>query len=98
MTLLDKDDVEELAGLAQLSLSEEEKEKFAGELNNVVDYVNKILRVDTEGVEPTYYPQPRDNVFREDKDTSSDRREELMREAPEKEEGHFRVPGVGQQD
>ncbi|SDL85707.1 aspartyl/glutamyl-tRNA(Asn/Gln) amidotransferase subunit C [Halarsenatibacter silvermanii] len=96
--MIDRDDVEDLARLAKLELSEAEKEQFAGELKDVVDYVNKILEIDTEGVKPTYYPQPRENVVREDEVTNEDRRDEMLEEAPEKTEGQFRVPGIGKQD
>jgi len=97
ITLIDRDDVEELAELAHLELSESEKEQFAEELNDVVEYVNRILEIDTGDVEPTYYPQPRENVLREDEVTNEDRREELMNEAPDSAEGQYRVPGMGQQ-
>ncbi len=96
--MIDRDDVEDLARLAKLELSEAEKEQFAGELKDVVDYVNKILEIDTGGVQPTYYPQPRENVVREDEVTNEDRRDEMLEEAPEKTRGQFRVPGIGKQD
>ncbi len=96
--MIDKNDVEELASLAQLELEDEEKSRFSQELNDIVDYINQILEVDTEGVKPTYYPQPQENVLREDKAENQERREELMDEAPESIKGQYRVPGIGQQD
>lgn len=96
--MIDKNDVEELANLAQLELNEDEKDQFSRELNDVVEYINQILEVDTEGVEPTYYPRPQENVLREDRVVNQDRREELMNEAPESIKGQYRVPGVGQQE
>ncbi len=96
--MIDKSDVEDLAKLAQLELKEEEKAQFARELNDVVDYINQILQVDTEGVEPTYYPQPRENVLREDKVTNQENREQMMEEAPDSIKGQYRVPGIGQQE
>ncbi len=87
-------DVEHVAKLARLELTEEEKEKFTGQLGAVLEYVNQMNEVDTSNVEPMAHAIDFSNVMREDKVYYEQTKEELMSNAPYEENGFFRVPKI----
>lgn len=88
-------DVEHVAKLARLELSEEEKEKFTRQLGDVLKYVEQMNEVDTANVKPMAHAFDIVNVMREDKVVYEQTKEELMKNAPEEENGFFRVPKIG---
>ncbi|NLJ83786.1 MAG: Asp-tRNA(Asn)/Glu-tRNA(Gln) amidotransferase subunit GatC [Halanaerobiaceae bacterium] len=92
--MLEKKDIERLADMASMKISASEADKFAGQLNEILQYVEKIKEVDTEGVMPTLYPVSLENVFREDKVEPSLAREKVLANAPEEKDGQFRVPRI----
>lgn len=87
-------DVEYLAHLARIQLSAEEIRRFAGELSEILGYVEKLKRVDTEGVAPTSHVLPLANVFREDQTRPSLAPGEALANAPDPEGPFFRVPKI----
>jgi len=87
-------DVEHVANLARLDLSEAEKEQFAGQLNAILKYAEKLNELDTDGIEPTSHVLPLANVMREDAEKPSWPIEKVLRNAPEAEDDHFKVPAV----
>lgn len=87
-------DVEYLAHLARIQLSAEEIQRFAGELNEILGYVEKLKSVSTEGVPPTSHVLSLTNVFREDRMLPSLTPEEALAGAPDKEGPFFRVPKI----
>lgn len=87
-------DVEHVAKLARLALTDEEKETFTEQLNAILKYAEKLNELDTEGVEPTTHVLPVRNVMREDVTRPSWPLEETLKNAPEEEDGQFRVPAV----
>lgn len=87
-------DVEQVANLARLSFSDKEKEDFAEKLNAIVEYVEKLSEVNVEGVEPTYHVLPLLNVLREDETKPSMEREKVLKNAPEAQNGCFKVPKI----
>jgi aspartyl-tRNA(Asn)/glutamyl-tRNA(Gln) amidotransferase subunit C len=89
-----KMDIEKVAKLARLVLSEEEKRTFGDQLEQILTYMEQLNRLDTTGVEPTSHAIPIHNVFREDETRPSFPREEVMEITPEEEDGHFRVPRI----
>ncbi len=89
-----KMDIEKVARLARLELSEEERETFGNQLEQVLTYMEQLNRLDTTGVEPTSHAIPIYNVFREDEVKSSISQEEVLAIAPDEEEGHFKVPKI----
>ncbi|MCK4777563.1 MAG: Asp-tRNA(Asn)/Glu-tRNA(Gln) amidotransferase subunit GatC [Actinomycetia bacterium] len=91
---LTKKDVEHIALLARLALTEEEKEKFREQLSQVLDHADKIAQLDTKNIIPTSHVLPIENVFREDKETECFSKEEALSNAPEKEDGAFVVPKI----
>ncbi|MBU4154397.1 MAG: Asp-tRNA(Asn)/Glu-tRNA(Gln) amidotransferase subunit GatC [Proteobacteria bacterium] len=92
--MIDKKTVEHVAKIARLSLSEDEKEKFAKELSAVVDSFAKIKEADTEGVEPTFQPVPISNVMRDDSEEKCLSQEEALANAEHKESGYFKGPRI----
>jgi len=89
-----KKDVEHVAMLARLHLDEEEKAKYTEQLNSILDYMEKLNQLDTEKVEPTSHVLPIKNVFRKDKVEKSLANEEVLANAPDKEDGYFKVPKI----
>ncbi len=89
-------DVEHVAKLARLALTEEEKERFALQLGRIIDNFDELSQVDTEGVEPLSHALSVVNVLREDEVHESLGREKLMKNAPAEENGFFRVPKIGE--
>lgn len=87
-------DVEHVAALARLTLSEQEKEQFTEQLNAILKYAEQLNKLDTEGVEPTSHAMPLVNVMREDESRPSYPIEKVLLNAPDEEDGQFKVPAV----
>ena len=87
-------DVEHVAKLARLELTEAEKEMFTEQLGDVLAHVEKMNEVDTTGVEPMNHPIDFVNVMREDNKIYENTREELMSNAPDIEGEFFKVPKI----
>ena len=84
--------IEYVGILAKLELSEEEKEQAKTDMANMLDYIDTLNELDTEGVEQMSHVFPINNVFREDVVTNGDDREEFLSNAPESKDGAFVVP------
>ncbi len=89
-----KEDLQNVAVLSRLSIAEDQEEKYIGQLDKFLTYVENLSGVDTEGVKPTTYALPMQNVFREDTVEESLGREAALSNAPLKEDGYFKVPKV----
>ena len=89
-----KEDVVHVANLARLELSEESIDKFAGQIGEILDHVDSLKRVDTQGVSATSHAISLTNAFREDDLAGPADRDRLMANAPESEEGSFVVPKI----
>ena len=89
-----KKEVEKIAQLAKLKLSEKEKEKFTGQLNIILEYMEKLNELDTTEVEPLSHPLELSNVFREDKVKPSLPVEKALQNAPARSGNYFKVPKV----
>ena len=87
-------DVEHVALLSRLELTEEDIGKFTGQFNAILDYIDVLSKVDTAGVEPTAHVLPVKNVMRSDEVRPSLPRDEALANAPEREEGYFKVPKI----
>jgi len=87
-------DIEKIAKLARIKLTEEEKVIFGNQLEQVLTYMEQLNRLDTQGIEPTSHAIPIFNVFREDQVRPSMPREEVLGLAPSQEDGHFKVPRI----
>ena len=87
-------DVEHVAKLARLELSENEKERFTEQMNAILTYADKLNELDTNDVQPTSHVLKMVNVMRDDHIRPSLTIEQVMNNAPDEEDGHFRVPAV----
>ena len=89
-----KDEVLYVADLARLNLDEAAIEKFAGQVGEILDYIDKLNEVNTDGVKPTSHVISITNAFREDESHTHLDRERALANAPEKEDGNFVVPKI----
>ncbi|HMP71980.1 MAG TPA: Asp-tRNA(Asn)/Glu-tRNA(Gln) amidotransferase subunit GatC [Kiritimatiellia bacterium] len=87
-------DVDYVAKLARIFLSEEEKATFGRQLNDILSYVQELSGLDVEGVEPTSHAVPVTNVFREDVVRAGLEHDAVMRNAPASRSGQFLVPRI----
>ncbi|CAM4412869.1 Asp-tRNA(Asn)/Glu-tRNA(Gln) amidotransferase subunit GatC [Paenibacillus xylanexedens] len=87
-------DVQHVAKLARLNLTAEEEQTLTGQLNAILKYAEKLNELDTEDIEPTTHVLHVSNVMREDETKESLSIERVMRNAPEEEDGQFKVPAV----
>jgi aspartyl-tRNA(Asn)/glutamyl-tRNA(Gln) amidotransferase subunit C len=87
-------DVEHVASLARLELTEQEKEQFAAQLSAILKYVDQLNELDTSDVDPTSHVLDLYNVMRDDKSRPSPGIDQLMKNAPDVEDDQFRVPDV----
>lgn len=84
--------IEYVGILAKLELSGEEKEQAKADMGRMLDYIDKLGELDTEGVEPMSHVFSMDNVFREDVVSGKDCRDEMLLNAPGQKDGMFKVP------
>jgi aspartyl-tRNA(Asn)/glutamyl-tRNA(Gln) amidotransferase subunit C len=91
---LTADEVRHVAELAKLRLTETEIEQYAGQLSAILEYAERLQEVDTSSVPPTPYILPLLNVMREDVPEPSLSNQEALANAPDSEDGFFRVRAV----
>lgn len=84
--------IEYVGILAKLELSDEEKEQAKSDMETMLDYIDTLNELDTEGIEPMSHVFPVSNVFREDVVTNGDNHEEMLANAPEMKEQSYKVP------
>ena len=87
-------EIENVTLLARLKLADSEKEIFSGQIRGIIDYINKLNELDTTRIEPTAHILPIKNVFREDRLRDSLLRDKAMQNAPDKNDGFYRVPKI----
>lgn len=87
-------DIDHAAKLARLNISKKEKELFSGQVQNIIQYIEKLNELDTTSVEPTAHILPINNVFREDSLRESLPRHYALQNAPQKDEDFYRVPRI----
>ncbi len=96
--MLTKKEVEKIAELARLGISEEEKGKFAEDLSLIFGYVNKLSEVNVEKVEPMTGGTNLESVTRKDDDSkgmaTDEMKADILNAAPNKENGYFKVPSI----
>ncbi len=87
-------DVEQVARLAKLEFSPEEKERLTHQLNTILEYMDQLNRLDTSGVEPLSHVADAGNVLREDARRPGLSTDEALQNAPDRTDEFFRVPKV----
>ena len=89
-----KKDLSDVVVLSRLSIAAEEEDKYLGQLDAFLQYVENLEGVDTAEVQPTTYALPMQNVFRADEVKTSLAREAALSNAPLAEDGYFKVPKI----
>ena len=92
--MISREDVEHVARLARLALSEAEGERMREQLSGILAYIDKLRALDTAGVEPTSHAVPLTNVMREDEVAPCWPQEEMLANAPDRAGELFRVPRI----
>ncbi|WP_003543233.1 Asp-tRNA(Asn)/Glu-tRNA(Gln) amidotransferase subunit GatC [Desulfotomaculum nigrificans] len=92
--MISKKDVEHVALLGRLELSEEEKELYTQQLNKILEAARALQELDTADIPPTAHVLPIQNVFREDRVGQHMDPEKALANAPEREENFFKVPKI----
>lgn len=87
-------DVEHIANLSRLTLTDEQKTKMTDQLSKILNFANDLQELDVENVQPTTHSLPLKNVLREDKAREWLTQEEALSHAPDQENGQFKVPAV----
>ena len=86
--------VDHIAHLARLSFEGEDKKAIKKDLNNIIEFMEKLNKIDTHNVEPLVFMSNEINVLREDIPLSSITQEEALKNAPKKDSDYFRIPKV----
>jgi len=94
MTQISRDDVQNLARLSSLQLTDDEVSALTDELDSIIDYVRQLDELDTSGVEPTYQVTGLENVWRDDAVHHGIDPAKLVGLAPEKTDNQIKVPKV----
>ncbi len=92
--MLSKEEVEHIAKLARLGLSQEEIGKFQKELSSILDYFEKLKKVDVAKVEPMSHSVKLENVLRKDETIKDPAQEKLVKLAPQSQDGYFKVKSI----
>ncbi len=88
------EDVRRVAALARLDLSPDEEIQLTDELSRILQYMEKLNELDTDGVSPSAHPIPVAGRFRADESEIFSGLDELLAQAPDRRDGYFRVPRV----
>ncbi len=91
---LTEQQVRQVAKLARLNCTDEEIKQFTGQLGAILDYIDQLNEVDTDGVEPLAHSLPVSNVFREDVVRPSLPNDEALKNAPHRDGEYFAIPKV----
>ncbi len=94
MTKINKEEVKKVAHLARLELNEHEINNHAEQLENILEYIKQLEKIDTDSVPPTTRAIEVVNVFRKDEKKNSDCTEELIELGPSREDKYFKVPKI----
>ena len=91
---LSREQVQHIARLARVGVSDEDIDMFSEQLSEILDYFERLRQVDTEGVPPTAHTLPLHNVMREDEPQPCYDKEEALANAPLREGDYFRVRAI----
>jgi len=94
LTRITIDEVKYVANLARLAITEEEAEKFTNQLDAIITFAEQLNELDTDNVEPTSHVLEIKNVMREDIAKAGLSVEEVLKNAPEHENGQIKVPSI----
>ncbi len=89
-----KIDIDNIAKLARLKLTDAESDRLGGHLEQIIDYIDQLNQLDTSNVEPTSHVLPIHNVFREDKAIKFADDVDYLAGSPTHNRGHYEVPKI----
>ena len=92
--LLTKEEVQKIAQLCKIQLTEQEVEKFQKELSTVLEYASELQKVNTDGVEPISQVTGLENVLREDKSRQSEYRDAIIANFPDKKDSFLKIKNI----
>lgn len=95
---IDRAAVDHVARLARLALTDAERERMSGELTQILEHAQRIQELSLDDIEPTSHAVPLSNVLREDEARPSLTQEDALRNAPESENGRFKVPRIVEEE
>lgn len=91
---LSKDQVKHVAKLASLPITEEEEDLYAQQLSKILNYIDQLNVVNTDGIEPTFNVSPQANIMRSDEVKESLSQDQAVKNAPQTQDGFFITKGV----
>ena len=91
---VDKTLVDKLAELAKLEFDETAKEKMVSDMKKMISFIDKLEEIDTESIEPLVYINEETNVFRDDEVGLHSTKDDVLKNAPQKDSDYFKVPKV----
>lgn len=94
LDMLSKEDIQRLASLSKLHLEEDKVEKYTQEIIGIIDFVEELQDVDTEGIDPTYHGNDLINIYREDEPVQSEYPQAMIANAPDHQDGFVKVPVI----
>jgi aspartyl/glutamyl-tRNA(Asn/Gln) amidotransferase C subunit len=102
--MISKEQIEHIAKLARMKLTEKEEEKFANDLSSILNYIDKLNKVDTENIKPIQQITGLDNITRSDveirnpmptgRQAKLEIRNKILDEAPDRKDNYFKVPKI----
>ncbi|KAF0816076.1 MULTISPECIES: Asp-tRNA(Asn)/Glu-tRNA(Gln) amidotransferase subunit GatC [unclassified Cytobacillus] len=94
MSRISTDQVKHVAHLARLAMTEEEAKAYTEQLDKMISFAELLNELDTEDVEPTSHVLDMKNVLREDKAKKGLPQEEVLKNAPDHQDGYIKVPSI----
>lgn len=94
MSRISEEEVKHVANLARLAVTDDEVKKFQQNLDAIITYAEQLNEIDTENIEPTSHVLDMKNVMREDVPSKGLPREEVLKNAPEHQDGQIKVPSI----
>lgn len=91
---INKQQIEHLAKLARLKISDSEEKQLEKEVADILDFISKLKEVDTTGVEPSFYGIPANNLMRQDKVVVSDDKNDVLKALPDTKDGLLKTPKI----
>ena len=86
--------IQDLSRLAKLKFDTSSSKKMKGDLEKMIGFMDKLLEIDTEGIEPLIYLSEEENVLRVDEISNEVSQKNALKNAPEKDSDYFKVPTV----
>ena len=92
--MINEQTIQHLSNLCKLEFSDNEKTQIIEDLNNILNFIDKIKKVDTSDVEPLIYMSDRNNIFRNDSETQSTSQKDALNNSPSNSSKFFVVPKI----